>query len=593
MNSYKEIRESLIAIVQDLETGTTYPVSGTLREGLGEVRRKLEAENFHVVVMGQFKRGKTTFINSLLGAEVLPSSVVPLTSINTVIRYGEKLGATVHFLDGGVKEIAAEALPDFVTEKGNPENRLRVRYVEVHYPSPFLRDGVSLVDTPGTGSTYLHNDETAYSFLEHADAVIFMLSADPPVSRSELEFLHRIRSSVRKVFFVQNKVDYLGSEDLDESLAFNHRVISEAVDLEEVVIHPLSAKTALKAAVAGDAALLERSGLPGFTAVLEEFLMREKGRLLLESCARKLRRLLEDEYASLELEFALLKHPFEELEGKVKSFREQMGSISREREEVRFLIRGDHERLIKESLDEEVERFKREQTEPLLERFDAFLERNAALSGSALNAALSDFIRTEIMETFISWRHTQEERLSQAFRSMASLYMEKANAIANRILEIAGEHFGLTLPRLEAEIVLSDEGEFWFKMEDPLTDLEVFIGALTNMLPRGLSRRLIRKRRREELLTLFDRHCGRVRYDFFLRLQKSMGALSYRVDEVIQGTLEAIERGIEKALGEIREGAEALQAVQDELAEKRRALTEARNRLEKVMGQIASEPRAS
>lgn len=587
MSSYKEIRESIIAIIRQLETDSASAASRALSDGLGEVRRKLEAENFHVVVMGQFKRGKTTFVNCLLGAEVLPNSVVPLTSINTVIRYGERVRATVHFLDGRTEEIGVDSLPDFVTEKGNSENGLGVRYVEVFYPSPFLRDGVCLVDTPGTGSTYLHNDETAYSFLEHADAVIFMLSADPPISRSELDFLHRIRSNVRKVFFVQNKVDYLGSEDLEESLAFNHEVISEAVGLEEVVIHPLSAKTALKAAAAGDAALFERSGLPEFTAVLEEFLMREKGRLLLESCARKLWRLLEDEYASLEVGAALLKHPLDELQRKVSSFREQIESLRREREEVRFLIRGDHERLVKE-LDEEVERFKGGLTEPLLGRLDAFLERNVKLSGSALDAAMSEFIRTMITEAFISWRHAQEERLSEAFRFMAALYMEKANTIANRILEIAGEHFGLTLPRLEAEIVLSDEGEFWFKMEDPLTDLEMVIGALTRMLPRGLSRRLIRKRRREELLTLIDRHCGRVRYDFFLRLQKSVGVLSFRVDEVIQGTLEAVERGIEKALREIREGADALRKAQEEMAGRKTALMEARNNLEKVLERIAT-----
>ncbi len=593
MSSYKEIRDSITDIIRDLESSDGYPISRSIMEGLGEVKRKLETENFHVVVMGQFKRGKTTFINALLGEEILPSSVVPLTSINTVLRYGEKVEAVVHFLDGNTREIGVAALPDFVTEKGNPENHLKVRYVEVFHPSTFLRDGVCLVDTPGTGSTYLHNDEMAYSFLEHADAVIFMLSADPPVSRSELDFLHRIRTNVRKVFFVQNKVDYLGSEDLEESLAFNHKVISDAVDLRDVVIHPLSAKAALEAALVGDELRLKSSGLPEFMAVLEQFLMKEKGKLLLESCARKLRRLVEEEFASLQLETALLDQPLEELERKVSSFREQMEYIRREREEVRMLIRGDHERLVRDLLDDEVGRFKREQTGPLLGRFEDFLEENATLSAFALDEALSDFIRTQIMETFILWRHVQEERLSEAFRSMAGRYMEKANAVANRILEIAGEHFGLTLPRLETEIVLSDEGEFWFKMEDPLTDLEVVMGAITKMLPKGLSRRLIRKKRREELLTLFDRHCGRVRYDFFLRLQKSVDVLSFRVDEVIEGTLQAIEGGIEKALSEIKEGAEARRMARDKLARRQMCLTEAREKLETVMGHITAGQSAS
>ncbi|MDI7251534.1 MAG: dynamin family protein [Actinomycetota bacterium] len=592
MSSYKEIRDSILAIIDDVKFGAEFAASRTLSEGLEGVRRKLKAENFHVVVMGQFKRGKTTFINGLLGAEILPSSVVPLTSINTILRYGENIRATVHYLDGRSEDIPVTGLPALVTERGNPENRLGVKYVEVFYPSMFLKDGVCLVDTPGTGSTYLHNDETAYSFLQHADAVIFMLSADPPVSRSELDFLHRIRSNVRKVFFVQNKVDYLEREDLEESLAFNRQVISEAVGLDGLEIHPLSAKMALKAAVTGDGSLLERSGLPDFLAALEDFLMKEKGRLLLESSARMLQRLLDDEYASLELEMALIGHPREELLRKVASFREQMELIRREREEVRFLIRGDHERLVKEMLDEEIERFKKEETAPLLQRFDAFFEENAGLSGSSLNQALADFIREEIRETFLSWRQIQEERLSDAFRAMARMYMDRANAIANRILEIAGDLFGLLLPRLETEIVLSDEGEFWFKMGDSLTDLEIIFGAISRMLPRGLSRRLIRRKQRAELLTLFDRHCGRVRYDFFLRLQKSVNALSCRVDEVIQGTLEAIEIGIEKALREMEEGAGRILEAQEELRDRQGVLAAARERLKKVMKDVAEEPRA-
>lgn len=589
MSTYKEIREALLGVVGELEREEKGAPRRQFREALEGLRRKLEAENFHVVIMGQFKRGKTTFINGVLGAEVLPSSVVPLTSINTILRYGDRVEAVVHYLDGRREEVSVADLHSYVTEKGNPENRLKVRYVEVFYPSPFLRDGLCLVDTPGTGSTYLHNDETAYSFLEHADAVIFMLSADPPVSRAELDFLRHVRSNVRKIFFVQNKIDYLDEGEARESLAFNRSVIAGAMGLDDVAIHPLSAKLALKAAVGGDGSLLRDSGLPYFITVLGEFLMNEKGRLLLESSARRLLKILDDEYASLELEMTLLTHPRDELQGKVASFHEQMEVVRREGEELRILIRGDHERLVKEVLDQEIERFKERETAPLLQRFDLFVEENAGLSGSALREALATYIREEIRETFTDWRHAMEERLSNAFRDMGRIYMEKANAIANRILEIAGDLFGITLPRLETELILSDEGEFWFKMEDPLTDLEVIFGVISRMLPKGLSRRLVKKKQREELLTLFDRHCGRVRYDFFLRLQKSMHALSYRVEEVIRETMEAIQTGIEKAVRQLDEGAEKHQEALEEIRRRQGVLSAARERVAKTMKDITGE----
>lgn len=208
----------------------------------------------------------------------------------------------------------------------------------------------------------------------------------------------------------------------------------------------------------------------------------------------------------------------------------------------------------------------------------------------SLNRALADFIREEIRETFLDWRHDLEKRPSDAVRSMAIMYMERANAVANRILEIAGELFNLSLPRLETEIVLSDEGEFWFRIGDPLTDQEIIFGAISRLLPKGLSRRLVRRRQREELLTLFDRHCGRIRYDFLLRLQKSVDALSCQVDEVIKGTLEAIESGIEKALREMEEGEVQLRAAQKELRQRQEVLAGARKRVKGILQGLADVP---
>jgi hypothetical protein len=87
---------------------------------------------------------------------------------------------------------------------------------------------------------------------------------------------------------------------------------------------------------------------------------------------KNLRKAFDDEFAAIELEMALLAHPREELQEKVASFHAQMDLIKREREEVRFLIEGDHKHLVRDTLDEDVERFKARETEPLLQRFDAF-----------------------------------------------------------------------------------------------------------------------------------------------------------------------------------------------------------------------------
>src|SRR5581483_10495275 len=121
---------------------------------------RLRTNELTVLVAGQFKRGKSTFINALLGEELLPTGALPLTSVATMIHYGESAKAIVGFRDGGSMQIAAADIGRYVTEAENPENRLRVARVDVELPVELLR-GVRLVDTPGIASTFVHNSDAA------------------------------------------------------------------------------------------------------------------------------------------------------------------------------------------------------------------------------------------------------------------------------------------------------------------------------------------------------------------------------------------------------------------------------------------------
>ncbi|MEJ2315034.1 MAG: dynamin family protein, partial [Nitrospirota bacterium] len=184
MAEFASAREGLLSLVQEmlaLEGVRGCPceeLSGKLREGA-----------FNLVVAGQFKRGKTSLINAVIGADILPVSVVPLTSIITVLAYGPALRVKVHFNGDRTMEIKPESLPEYVTEKGNPKNEKNVQEVVVEYPSPYLKDGVRIVDTPGVGSVYEHTTDVAYRYLPRSDAVLFLLSVDQPLSRAEFDFL--------------------------------------------------------------------------------------------------------------------------------------------------------------------------------------------------------------------------------------------------------------------------------------------------------------------------------------------------------------------------------------------------------------------
>jgi len=152
--------------------------------------------SIHLAVLGQFKRGKSTFVNALLGEELLPTAIVPLTAIPTFIEHADRLQATIIFTDHRHNEIC-QPLARFVTESANPENKLGVSQVDVYYPSDLLKNGLVLIDTPGIGSTFRHNTVATLNFLPQCDAAVFVVSADPPPTEVEIEFLRQVQGKVR------------------------------------------------------------------------------------------------------------------------------------------------------------------------------------------------------------------------------------------------------------------------------------------------------------------------------------------------------------------------------------------------------------
>jgi GTP-binding protein EngB required for normal cell division len=213
------------------------------REQLAALLDRLDAARLRVLVAGEAKRGKSTLINALLGRDVLPSGVTPLTALVTTVRYGDDPRAEVLFLDGHEEKQPLTALAELVTERGNPRNRRRIAEVTVYLPAPVLAGGVELVDTPGTGSVFEWDTQTAHEALRSMDAAVFVLTADPPVSATERELLGRVAELSVMTFAVLNKADHLDGPGLAEAVEFTRRVLSESGHAGKV--YPMSARAAL------------------------------------------------------------------------------------------------------------------------------------------------------------------------------------------------------------------------------------------------------------------------------------------------------------------------------------------------------------
>jgi len=266
----------------------------------GELILKLAEDRFTLAVLGQFKRGKSSLMNAIIGNEVLPTGVLPLTSAITVLKYGPVERLIVNRI-GSIfpDELPVSALPDYVTEKGNPANQKKVKTACVELPIAFLRRGIEFVDTPGIGSAIKANTETTYRFLPECDAVLLVTSIDTPMTSLELEFLKEIQQYVNKIFFVINKIDLVTEEEKSEVLEFIVETIRTKTGNNSVRIFPVSARLGLTARMSDNKDLYASSGLKALEEALITFLSKEKASDFLAAVAQKALRILDDEAIQL------------------------------------------------------------------------------------------------------------------------------------------------------------------------------------------------------------------------------------------------------------------------------------------------------
>jgi small GTP-binding protein len=542
-----------------------------------ELRDKIRANTFNLVVVGQFKRGKTSLINALLGDEILPVSVVPLTSIVTIMTYGDALRVKVYFNDDRTAEIKPESIPEYVTEKGNPKNAKEVREVVITYPSSYLKDGVRLIDTPGVGSIYQHNTDIAYRYLPKSDAALFLLSVDQPMSRSEIDFLHDVKEYSNKILFLLNKADYLSEKDLRESIEFSKTALRETMNAE-VKLFPVSARLAIEGSISKSDEIVRKSLLPVFTDELHKFLMEEKGNVLILSSANNLLRILAQAKLELDLEIKSLTTPIEELKEKIRAFEDKKHETELVKQDFDILLSGETKRLA-QALDDDLHQFKTEFLSREEEHLEELYNKNRSLSLSKLRSMLEEEVILHVKHSFNSWRAMSDERLARSFENACKRFIIKIDDTVDSLLEFSSQLFTVSFDIVKAEAVWSVKSGFYYKFRDEPVGIEILASTVTLALPKFIGDRLVLRKMKEYLHKAVSIQCGRVGYDFERRLDKSRLDFRWdmlrRIDATIEGISAAIEKGLmqrtksELDVGErklaIAETAGKLNAIKDRL----------------------------
>lgn len=238
---------------------------------------KLAEDRFNLAVLGQFKRGKSSLMNAIIGRDLLPTGRLPLTSAITTLCYGPQPRVILKHKGWALdQEIGTDELAQYVTEQGNPGNEKGVEEARIELPIPFLRRGLYFVDTPGIGSARQENTATTYAFLPDTDAAIFVTSVEAPLSEVEQDFLRDVRALARKLFIVVNKMDLLEPREQEPLLDYLRAGLAHSLGSDGLRLYPLSARLGLLAKQNQDPALLAASGFNELEDALAAFLAQDK-----------------------------------------------------------------------------------------------------------------------------------------------------------------------------------------------------------------------------------------------------------------------------------------------------------------------------
>lgn len=318
---YTDNHQKLSGIFTEAETIFEKLESTEELQQLVKNSESLNRDSFKVLVIGEFKRGKSTVINALLGEEVLPAFATPCTAVINEIKYGEEKRAILHFADklpepmpkladdveahiatynkdGKIPpmEIPVDRIEEFVVipdpGKDQAESVAQSPFglVEIYWPIDLCKNRVEIIDSPGLNE---HGTRTKVTmdYLAEVDAIVFVLSCHALASQTELQVISDsiIASGHEDIFFVCNRFDEVRERERDRLKDYAQKRLGEKTSLENG-IHFLSALNALDAKLDNNPDALKESGFQDLEQHLVSFLVNDRGRIKIARPAAALKR---------------------------------------------------------------------------------------------------------------------------------------------------------------------------------------------------------------------------------------------------------------------------------------------------------------
>ena len=365
---------------------------------------------------------------------MLPTGVTPVTAIPTFTEASDSDWARIEFNRGKEPIVTSTAneipavLERHISEAQNPHNQLDVAGVAIGVCSDFLDEGIVLVDTPGVGSTFLHNTVTAEAVLTECDAAAY---------------LDKVQKLIPKIFFILNKVDLLNSKEKSVAQRFLADVLAERCPADPLDrIFALSAEQGLHAKLTNDMDALGSSGLPHLESVLGGELAHEKRGILLATGRQRLISLVGELLFQCDLERKALLTPQEELKRKAAIFETSVAEFKSERQRLGDSLAMDCKQLLKD-LNAETDCVwgeARRELHQLVDDISGFsIEPTRARERITTN--LSRYFAIALEDSVRSFQVKLDERLS--------VYRARSDALVNFVHQTAADlmEISVKLPR--------------------------------------------------------------------------------------------------------------------------------------------------
>lgn len=203
--------QAMVVVETAIQAATAYHREDLARR-LGDTKQRLADPTVRVMVVGEFKQGKSSLVNAALNAPVCPVDDDVATSVPTLVRYAAEPRAGIvrrtEIGTSAVETIDFAAVPVYASELGNPGNDQGLQAVEIGVPRRLLADGMVLIDTPGVGGLGSTHTSATVAALPTADVVLFVSDASQEMTRPELEFLTVAHETGAAIAFVLTKTDF-------------------------------------------------------------------------------------------------------------------------------------------------------------------------------------------------------------------------------------------------------------------------------------------------------------------------------------------------------------------------------------------------